>query len=94
MAIHPKRKARSEAPARETNDQIRRLALSAGRKGRLVGLLCECGQRDCRANLAVASGEYEAIRDDANHRLVAVGHSRGNERVIVRTDRYWIVKRT
>src|SRR5438093_2595351 len=94
VAIHPKRKARREASARKATDQIRQLALSTGRKGRLVGLLCECGQKDCRASLAVAPGEYEAIRDDPNHRLVAVGHSRQNERVVVRTDRYLIVKPT
>jgi len=94
VAIHPKRKARSEDHAREANDQIRELALRAERKGRLVGLLCECGRRDCRALLAVAPAEYEAIRGDPNHRLVAVGHGRGSEQIVVRTDRYWIVKQT
>src|SRR5438128_8459768 len=64
-----------QGSAREANEQVRQLALETGTKRQLLALFCECGQEDCRYPIAASPDEYEAIRSDLTHRLVAVGHS-------------------
>lgn len=81
----------SATDARRANDEIRGLAFSSGRKRRLVGLVCECGREGCGQPLAATVAEYDALRDDPNHRIVVVGHVRDDDRVVVRADHFWIV---
>ncbi len=73
------------------NEQIRRLALTSDRTGQLLGLGCECSREGCLKPIAATLAEYDAMRSDATHWLIAVGHAGENERVVVRTERYWIV---
>ena len=61
MAIHPKRKARSEAPARETNDQIRRRDHFFDSGGTSLSAL----------KLAIALDRAVSFKDVAGHPVLA-----------------------
>ena len=78
--------------ARGANEKIRNASIRSGRERQLLALVCECGQADCQQSIAATPDEYDTMRSDRSHRLVAVGHVRDTECVIIRTGRYWIVK--
>jgi hypothetical protein len=81
--------------ARQANERIRSLGLQAGRRRLLLGFVCECIKDDCLAPIVATLEEYDAVRTDPTHYLVAVGHvsERDTEKVVVRTSHYWVVRR-
>ncbi len=87
------RVARNQALVRRVNEEIRKLSETRRRKARLVGLVCECSRSRCFAPISVALDAYETLRRDPRHYLVAPGHVWAplEERVVVRTDSYWII---
>jgi hypothetical protein len=87
------RQAKNEALFREVNERIDGVSADLGVAPReSVRFVCECSDIDCTAWLELAVDEYEAIRRDSTHFLVAPGHERSAlERVVKRTDRYLVV---
>ena len=86
---------KNEAIFREANDRLEdvnrgKAAVTDG----LLHVLCECADRDCTEQLAVPTSEYERVRSDATHFLVAPGHEDPSlEVVIAERGRYLVVRK-
>ena len=85
--------AKTESLFRDVNERI---AESAG----AVGLddaefVCECSDPTCTERVSVELDEYEAVRKDSTHFLLAPGHelSVSVERVIHHRDGYQVVRK-
>lgn len=94
------RLARNEAVFREVNERIEKLTLEGERLGRSaaedapLGLLCECGNADCSEPLTIARAEYERVRREPTHFLVAPGHVIPEiEEVVATGDGYAVVRK-
>jgi hypothetical protein len=96
MTLSDDKIARNQATFRALNDEIetavRRFQIA---RTEPVRFLCECGDRDCLAAVAVPLAVYERVRWDSHFFLVAPGHVFGGvERTIEETDAYAIVEKT
>jgi hypothetical protein len=87
------RLALNEASAREVNERIEQSHLEASRDG-YVRMLCECAAPACDRVIAISVAEYESVRQDGRHFVVAHGHVCADiEQVVKETDRFTIVEK-
>jgi hypothetical protein len=87
------RAAVNESTFREINEQLSSIAVDGAG---LRDVVCECARADCTALVPVTSPEYEAVRADGNHFVVAPGWEHVDterESVTVSTERYWVVEK-
>ncbi len=84
--------AKTESLFRDVNERI---AESAGGVGLAdAEFVCECADPTCTKRLTVDLDEYEEVRGDGTHFLLAPGHELGRiERVIARRPGYQIVRK-
>jgi hypothetical protein len=55
---------------------------------------CECSDIDCREHVLLEAADYEQVRSEPTHFVVAVGHANGEvEEVIGRTNAYEVVEK-
>ena len=55
-------------------------------------VLCECGQDDCRAVIALTVSDYDRVHGEPDRFVVLPGHETPElERVVERNDRYLVV---
>ena len=87
------RAAKNEDLFREVNERIKEIS-TADRRLHFDGL-CECTDATCREAISLDAREYESVRADPKHFAIAPGHHAGDaiERVVEKTDRYWIVEK-
>jgi hypothetical protein len=66
----------NEALFRQVNERIRDVSEKLGPVEEEAGyqILCECGDTDCTAQLAIAPDQYEQVRSDPALFIVARGH--------------------
>ena len=88
------RAARNEIALRKYNEKVedRRRRI----KPSLAEWLCECFDENCAQPVKLSMEEYEVVRADARHFLVAPGEehvSPSVEHVLRREERYWIVEK-
>jgi hypothetical protein len=84
--------ARTETVFRHVNERIAETAERFG-SGESE-FVCECADADCQDRLEVPLDEYEEVRTEATHFLVAEGHEvPGYERVVQARRGYAIVKK-
>jgi hypothetical protein len=86
------RMAHTEAAFREVNEAI------AGTAARFdaeeVDFICECADPQCADRINVDLAEYEEVRSDATHFLLAPGHHEPRvERVVERTGEFDVVEK-
>jgi hypothetical protein len=58
--------------------------------------VCECANALCSQPVQLSMAEYESVRSDATHFFVAPSREHvvsDVERVVERTDRYWVVEK-
>jgi hypothetical protein len=58
--------------------------------------ICECGLDDCSEPVQLTVGEYEAVRGEPTHFLVAPSDEHvlpAVERIVVKNDRFWVVEK-
>jgi hypothetical protein len=87
------RVAKNEALFRRVNERIEEVneALAGDSTS---DFLCECGDDECTAPVSLTLAEYEEVRRDPTHFLIAHGHEVADvEEVIRETDRYAVVKK-
>jgi hypothetical protein len=87
------RVAKNEALFRRVNERIEEInaALAGGSES---DFLCECGNDDCTAPVSLTLSEYEEVRSNPTHFLIAHGHDVIDvERVVRKTDRYAVVEK-
>ena len=70
---HEARKARNEALFREVNENIVGLARDLGGTA-VYDFICECANSDCYERVPLTLAEYDGIRGDGTHFLLAPGH--------------------
>jgi hypothetical protein len=87
------RVAKNEALFRRVNERIEEI--SEGLPGDSESdFLCECGNDNCTAPVRLTLSEYEDVRRDPTHFLIAHGHDVVDlERVVRETDRYAVVEK-
>jgi hypothetical protein len=86
------RKARNEIVLRRLNERIEDHHLSA--QPAVAGWVCECADETCAQPVEMSIAEYEAVRAEPTHFLVAPSdeHVSGDiEYVVRREPRYWVV---
>jgi hypothetical protein len=86
-------RATSRGILREVNERIRTLAdvhevPTAGSPQ----FVCECGEQACLEIIELSEDEYELVRLGPLLVVVACGHERTDEQVVLQTDRFCIVQ--
>jgi hypothetical protein len=71
VTLSAERLARNQALFREVNE---RLEVVTATTVSFRECICECSNPGCTKSLAVTTREYEAIRSDPKHFLIARGH--------------------
>ena len=86
------RAARNESLFREVNERVEVLAQKFGLATEMTDFICECAQPTCAEVIQMTVREYEEIRRDPTHFAIAAGHEATDiERVVEKTDRYFVV---
>ena len=86
------RLARNQTLFREVNERLNEIVAPTVSFREFV---CECSEPSCTKSLAVANGEYEAVRSNPKLFMVARGHElREVERVLFDNDRFLTVEKT
>ena len=84
--------ARTESAFREVNEAIAKTAVRFDADE--VDFVCECADPECVHRVTAAIEEYEDVRADATHFLLAPGHHEPEvERVVERTVDYEVVEK-
>ncbi|MBW3593133.1 MAG: hypothetical protein KY396_05525 [Actinobacteria bacterium] len=86
------RAARNEAVFREVNERIKEL--TRAQRSERSEVLCECSDSSCVATIDVSMDEYEATRAHGARFAVVAGHEDAAvERIVERTDRFFVVEK-
>lgn len=81
--------ARTETVFRHVNERIAETAERFGSDQ--TGFVCECADAGCQDRLQVPLDEYEDVRAESTHFLVAEGHE--DERIVEKRRRYAIIQK-
>jgi hypothetical protein len=96
---HEERLAKNENLFRTLNENIVGITASVGTAGPLGGetpyeFVCECASRGCFERLMLTLREYERVRSDGTHFLLAPGHEDVEvEHVIATRDQFVVVEK-
>ena len=90
MDAREERLARNETLFRAVNENIEEAAARSAMP--TFDVFCECSNVDCTLLLTIGVSEYEQIRADPRHFVVAPGHELPEiESVVARTGAYQVV---
>jgi hypothetical protein len=90
------RAARNQSLFREINERVKQLNEGFSLVLPIGEWICECADDACVQRIEVSAQEYEAVRDNGTHFLVAPGDEHvflDVERITERSDRYWVVEK-
>jgi hypothetical protein len=90
------RAARNQSLFREINERVKQLNEGFSMVLPVGEWICECADDTCVDRIELSAAEYEAVRIDGTHFLVAAGDQHvflDVETVTERTDRYWVVEK-
>jgi hypothetical protein len=89
VSLREKRLAENEAFFREINERLEEQTPDSAPD---LVILCECADEDCAQRLVLDRSEYEIVRMEPTHFVVAHGHADlAIEEVVRRTDRFEVV---
>jgi hypothetical protein len=89
---HQIQAARKQALFREVNERVWVLQQKWGTPVE-VDFICECADETCSVAIQVATAEYERVRSNPRHFVVAPEHFfEGAEILVERRARHWIVE--
>jgi hypothetical protein len=84
--------ARTEAAFREVNEAIAKTA--ARFEADETDFVCECADPECAHRITAELADYEDVRSDATHFLIAPGHEEpAIERIVDRNVEYAVVEK-
>ncbi|MFL5952525.1 MAG: hypothetical protein ACJ76I_00250 [Gaiellaceae bacterium] len=84
--------ARTESAFREVNEAIAKTAMRFDADE--ADFVCECADPGCAHRVTAPIDDYEDVRSDATHFLLAPGHHEPEvERVVERTGEYDVVEK-
>lgn len=91
------RAAKNESLFREHNESVKMdNAVHHRVNPALAEWICECAAETCAVPVQMTVAEYESVRTNATHFLVAPGEAHITadiERVVKRAERYWVVEK-
>ena len=91
------RAARNESSYRALNERIEaHNAVHVWVNPPMPDWVCECASRECAKPVRLTHAEYEAVRAEATHFLVAPSDEHltpAVERVVERHERYWVLEK-
>jgi hypothetical protein len=77
---------------RTANERLHERVEDIVEPGQLIPFLCECIDETCMARIDLKPEEYEKVRSDDEHFVIAQGHPRLNgERVVAEGNDFLIV---
>ncbi len=88
--------ARKQSLFREANERVKQLNEGFSMVLPVGEWICECADDACVERIELSPADYEAVRNDGTHFLVAPADVHvffDVERVIERNDRYWVVEK-
>jgi hypothetical protein len=94
--VRGRRAAENQSVFRSINERIGELNEGWEALSTVGSWMCECVQLDCTEMVQMTIAEYEAVRADPTHFVVAIGDEHVIEKVehvIERNDRYWVVEK-
>ena len=84
----------NEILRRSRNEWIEQTADSFGANHVEEAYVCECGDPQCSDNISLTRVEYEAVRSEGSHFVVAIDHENPEmERIIVENKRFTVVQK-
>ena len=90
---HEERLAKNEATFRVLNENIQNIASTLGGDAPFE-FICECATSGCFERLTLTLAEYERVRADGAHFLIAAGHEDIEvEQVIAERETYVVVEK-
>jgi 5-bromo-4-chloroindolyl phosphate hydrolysis protein len=90
------RAAKNQSLFREVNERIEPLNMALTPINRLNDFVCECAVEECTEAVRLSVDEYESVRQHPARFFVAPNDEHvwpDVERVLEKTDRYWIVEK-
>jgi len=90
VATAEERKARNETIFRNANEEVRRVQEELELPDGPLPFICECEDERCQAIVPLTPDEYERVRADGTHFLLAPGHLTTTGRVVERHDEFWV----
>lgn len=91
VSAREKRIAENEAFFREINERLEEQTPDSAPS---LIVICECANADCAERIPLAHEEYEAVRREPTHFVVAPGHTDPEIEVVVRRgDTYEVVQK-
>lgn len=97
MATTGERVGKNEVLFREVNERIKEVSAANFGFGPadLCEFVCECSLEECHEAVAMTRLEYEDVRVNAAHFLIAPGHVQSPqvERPVAEYERYWVVEK-
>jgi hypothetical protein len=91
------RVGKNEALFREVNERIRDVSerVAAFDGGATLEFVCECSEESCNDPVELTLAEYESVRSDPTHFLVAPGHvwQPEAERAVRENETYAVVEK-
>jgi hypothetical protein len=89
-----RRIAENETRFREVNERLESAQTKVGTGNGGIEVLCECGDRDCTEQVALALADYETVRADPVAFVVKPGHEAPEaEHLVERKGHYNIVRK-
>lgn len=97
MTTTGERIGKNEALFREVNERINEVSASqfGFEPSEHAEFVCECSLEDCHEPVSMTRPEYEEVRANGSHFLVAPGHVWASpvERTVAQYDRFWVVEK-
>jgi hypothetical protein len=97
VAMTGERIGKNEALFREVNERIKEVSAANFGFGPadLCEFVCECSLEECHEPVPMTRLEYEDVRVNGAHFLIAPGHVRSPEleRAVAEYERYWVVEK-
>jgi hypothetical protein len=93
---HERRAGRNQSLFRDVNERVNDVNKAHGLWVTLSDWICECADETCTQPIELTPQQYETVRVDPTHFLVAPGPDHvvsDVERVIEQHPRYWVVSK-
>ena len=91
MDEREKRLAKNETLFRSVNERIEEIAASGAVDDHQFEFFCECSNADCNLLLPMTVAEYESVRRNPKHFVVALGHELPEIEIVVARERAYQV---